>query len=160
MKPDWIDIIIGTALVWGIIAGYKRGIIMEVIYLLAYIIALIAAMLFFKELVIVLDARIPELHGIVSFLAFTLIFVGIFKAVNFLGSIIKGIVSFTPFGILDNLLGALLAVFKVMMIVSCFMLVCEWLKISSLTSEFSKSIFNPYLVWFTNLIFKSWLHLS
>lgn len=92
--------------------GYKKGLILELITIVAFILAIIGG---FKLLHIGMEYISRMWDGFGSFLpfvAFLVIFVLIIVLVNTIGSILKKIIDWTPLGFIDNIAGALIGVLK------------------------------------------------
>jgi len=92
--------------------GYKKGLILELITIVAFILAIIGG---FKLLHLGMEYISGMWDGFGSFLpfvAFLVIFVLIIILVNTIGSILKKIIDWTPLGIVDNVAGALLGMLK------------------------------------------------
>lgn len=107
-----VDIaIIGILLVAGY-SGYKKGLILELIGIVAFVLAIVGG---FKLLHIGMDYLSKMYDGFGNFLpfvAFLVLFVLILMLVNLLGKFIKGIIHLTPFGLVDNLGGAFVGMAK------------------------------------------------
>ena len=106
------DIIILLILVLGAYSGYKKGLILEVIAILAFILAIIGG---FKLLHIGMEYVSKAYDGFGNFLpfvAFLVLFILILIVVNMAGNILKKIIDWTPFGVLDNFAGAVVGVVK------------------------------------------------
>lgn len=103
--------ILGILLVAGY-SGYKKGLILELIGIVAFVLAIIGG---FKLLQLGMDFLSKMYDGFGNFLpfvAFLALFVLILMLVNLLGKFIKGVVHLTPFGLVDNLGGALIGIVK------------------------------------------------
>ncbi len=92
--------------------GFKKGLIIELIAIVAFILAIIGG---FKLLHIGMEyiSRVWDGFGsFLPFVAFLVIFVLIIILVNMAGSSLKKIIDWTPLGVVDNFAGALLGVIK------------------------------------------------
>lgn len=92
--------------------GFRKGLLMEIISILAFILAIIGG---FKLLHVVIDLLAPHLGGagnMLPVIAFLIIFIGIIVGVNLLGKILKKILDMTLLGGIDNFAGALLGLLK------------------------------------------------
>jgi membrane protein required for colicin V production len=112
---------------------------------------------FFKEVVVFIEKYIPQLHHIIPFIAFALVFFAIIKLVNYIGNLLKTALSFTPFGIVDSLLGALIGLIKIILILAAFLMLLEWLKYEQMIKWMSVSKLYPYIKGVANGLFNSWL---
>lgn len=107
-----IDIILLIPLAFGAYRGFRKGFVLEVIAILAFILAIIGG---FKLLHLGMDFldRYLEVNGkALPYIAFILIFILIILAVNLLGKVLKKIIDLTLLGVVDNLAGAVLSVVK------------------------------------------------
>jgi membrane protein required for colicin V production len=109
---NFLDIILIILFAVGAYHGYKKGLVLELISIFAFILAIIGG---FKLLHVGMDyiSRIWDGFGsFLPFVAFLVIFVLIILVVNTVGSILKKIIDWTPLGVVDNLAGAILGVVK------------------------------------------------
>lgn len=151
------DIVLGGLILFGTYQGYRKGLLMEIVSFLSYFIALAGALLFFKEFVAFVEKHVPQLHHIIPFIAFSLLFFVIIKVVNYIGTVIKTAMSFTPFGIIDSLLGAFIGLVKIILIMAAFLMLLKWLKYEQMVKWMSASKFYPYIKGIANALFNSWL---
>lgn len=106
------DIIIIVILILGAYSGFKKGLILELIAIAAFILAILGG---FKLLHTGMDYVSRAYDGFGNFLpfvAFLVLFILILIVVNMIGKILKKIIDWTPLGVVDNLAGALLGVAK------------------------------------------------
>lgn len=107
-----VDIIIFGLLVLGAFSGFKKGLILELLALLAFIIAILGGF-YLMHLGVDFLSNQFELNGkFLPILSFFLIFVSIIVLVNFIGKALKKVIDMTPFGSLDNVAGAVLGAVK------------------------------------------------
>ena len=139
------DIIVLILLGLGAFKGYSNGLIVELFSLLAFFIGLFLAL----ELTIPVSVRFfgeSNYFDIVSIL----VFIGLFILLSYLiktgARLLKKAIDITPFGMLDNLAGALSGIFKVALIISVIIWVCSSVGIDFQKSFATESIFFPYLV--------------
>ena len=107
-----IDIIIVVPLIIGAVSGFRRGFIMEVVSLLALILAVIGAFHFLHWGMQVLTENFQLTGKFLPFLAFILIFVAIVIVVNMIGKVLKKIIDMVLLGGLDKIAGGLLGALK------------------------------------------------
>jgi len=112
LKLSSLDIIILVPLLIGAWQGYKKGLLLEIVALLSFVLAVLGGIYlldwgigFIAEFVQGLEAWLP-------LIAFILLFIGILLIVNLIGRIVKKAMDLTPLGLLDKLAGMLLGVFK------------------------------------------------
>lgn len=151
------DIVFGGLVLLGTFMGFRKGLLMEVVSFLSYFIALAGALLLFKQVVAFVEKHIPQLHHIIPFIAFALVFFVIIVSVNYTGKLLKKALSLTPFGIVDSLLGALIGLVKIVLILAAFLMLLEWLKYEQMIRWMSASKLYPYIKGVANALFNSWL---
>jgi membrane protein required for colicin V production len=106
------DIIVIIILLLGAYSGYKKGLILELIAIVAFILAIVGG---FKLLHTGMDyiSRVYDGFGnFLPFMAFLILFVLILIVVNIVGKILKKVIDWTPLGVLDNFAGALIGIVK------------------------------------------------
>jgi membrane protein required for colicin V production len=96
----------------GAIGGFKKGFILEIITLLALILAVIGGFHFLHWGMSVLTDNFQLSGKFLPFLAFLLIFVGIVAIVNAIGQVLKKVVHMAFLGGVDRIAGALLGAVK------------------------------------------------
>ncbi len=124
------DIIIGIILLIGAYSGYKKGLILELIAIVAFVLAILGG---FKLLHIGMEyvSRVYDgLGNFLPFVAFMVLFILILIVVNMIGKILKKAIDWTPFGVVDNLAGALIGVAKWALAVSILLWVMSGLSIN------------------------------
>ena len=108
-----IDILMLIPLAWGGYNGYRKGIIVEIVGVIAFILAMIVGLKFIR---FGSDLLAPYLsteitRRIVPYLGFSIIFFPTIFLVNRLGYSLKNTIKYTLFGTLDSFLGAFVGVF-------------------------------------------------
>lgn len=106
------DIILIILFIIGAYHGYKKGLILELISIIAFLLAIIGG---FKLLHIGMEyvSRVYDGFGsFLPFVAFLVLFVLIIIVISTIGKILKKIIDWTPLGVVDNFAGALLGVLK------------------------------------------------
>lgn len=107
-----LDIIILIPLLIGAYKGYKKGLLREIVSIVALVLAIVLG---FKLLDWGIDALAPYFEDWGKFLpiaAFILIFIGVIVAVNIIGRIIKTVLDMTLLGGLDSFSGGVLGILK------------------------------------------------
>jgi membrane protein required for colicin V production len=106
------DIILIILFAAGAFFGYKKGLILELISIIAFILAIYGG---FKLLHIGMEyvSKVYDGFGtLLPFVAFLVVFVLIIILLNIAGNILKKIIDWTPLGFFDNVFGAFLGVIK------------------------------------------------
>ncbi len=114
----WIDIILGIFLVMGIFRGLRNGLIVELASLVSLLLGILVAIKFSHLMVNFLHQKFnwnPEKIKVVGF-ALTVILVLI--VVGIVARLLTGVANFAQLGLLNKLLGAILGLFKTILILS------------------------------------------
>lgn len=107
-----LDILLLLPLGIGAVKGYRRGLLLEMVSLLAFVLALVGGLSLLSAAVPLVRHYVGEAFGMLPLVSFALVFVGIMWGVHLIGGVIKTAVHLTPLGVLDNLLGAAAGVLK------------------------------------------------
>ena len=140
-----IDIIILLLLGFGAYQGYKKGLLLEIIGLLAFILAILGGFKLLHWGVQILNQYMDSYNQFVPFIAFIVIFVGILILVNLLGKLLKKVIDMTIIGSLDNLGGALLGLAKWAFGLSVVLLIFETMQIDFLMDQSGSSFMIPII---------------
>lgn len=124
---------------------------MEIIAIVAFVVAIIGG---FKLLHVGMEyvSRVYDGFGtLLPFVSFLVLFVLIIIVINVAGNAIKKIIDWTPFGIIDNLAGAVIGIFKWALLLGIVMWVMSSLDINVpiLASEDSRIL--PFVTDFTGM---------
>lgn len=107
-----LDIILLIPLIWGAYRGFRKGFLLEVIAILAFILAIIGG---FKLLHLGMDLLSEHFNiagKLLPYIAFIVIFILIILMINLLGKLLKKVVDLTLLGPIDSMAGAVLSVLK------------------------------------------------
>jgi membrane protein required for colicin V production len=130
-------------LIAGAFFGYKKGLILELISIIAFILAIYGG---FKLLHVGMEyvSKVYDGFGtLLPFVAFLVLFVLIIILVNTVGKILKKIIDWTPLGIFDNILGAVIGVLKWALAISIVIWVVSALHIDFADETLSESRILP-----------------
>ncbi|GGF16273.1 CvpA family protein [Hymenobacter cavernae] len=116
-----LDILLLLLLAVGAVKGFRRGLVIELASLLAFVLSVVGGLALLSDAVPFVRHYIGEAFGMLSFFSFLLVFVLIGWGVHLLGGVIKTAVHLTPLGILDNLLGGALGAVKWLLGLSLFL---------------------------------------
>jgi len=107
-----LDIILLIPLLWGAYRGYKKGLLMEIVAIIALVLGVIGGFKLLHWGIQTLTNFIGDFHKFIPILAFILIFIAIVILVNVLGKLLKKVLDYTLLGSLDSLSGALVGLIK------------------------------------------------
>lgn len=119
------DIVILIFLLIGAYTGFKRGMLMEVISLLAFFVALIAGIKLLDWGISLLSDYIEGYDSLLPIIAFSIIFIGIIISLNLIGKAVKKILDLTLLGSLDDVIGGLMGILKWALFISIFLWIFE-----------------------------------
>ncbi len=112
------DLIIIGFLLIGTYKGFKRGLVLEVIGIAAFILAIIGGFKLLHVGMEYISRAYDGLGSLLPFVSFMVIFIIILIAVNALGKMLKKIIDWTPLGALDYVAGAIVGMLKWMLALS------------------------------------------
>ncbi|WP_229379782.1 CvpA family protein [Fibrella forsythiae] len=123
MKTDWsfnvpapvatIDILILIPLLWGAYNGYRKGLLVEIVAIIAFVVALIIG---FKFLQFGIDLLAPYIsrelaRKFLPWLGFSIIFFPVVFMINRMGYSLRRSLRYTLLGTFDSLAGAAVGIF-------------------------------------------------
>jgi membrane protein required for colicin V production len=138
-----LDIILIALFVVGAYHGYKKGLILEIISITAFILAIVGGFKLLHTGMEYLSMLYDGFGSLLPFMAFLVIFVLIIIAVNLIGSLLKKVIDWTPLGMVDNIAGAVLGVLKWAIGISVIFWVIGALQLEFITSAAEKSKILP-----------------
>lgn len=107
-----IDLLLAIPLIYGLYRGFRKGFLMEVVNILALVLALIGGFKLMDQAMVVLVDIFGKPGPFLPFLAFLLVFIGIVLGVNILGRAMKGLIGLTILGSIDKFIGAIIGLLK------------------------------------------------
>lgn len=105
-----LDLLILLPLIWGAYHGYRKGLLLEIVAILAFVLAVVLG---FKLLGFGLDFLQPYVSStnrLLPYFSFAIIFFPIIFLVNKLGSLLRRSLQFTLIGSFDSMAGAMLGI--------------------------------------------------
>jgi len=143
-----LDLILLIPLFIGAYSGYKRGLIMELVGVIALVLAVLGAFKLLHTGIQFLSEYIPEYSNFLPFIAFIGIFIGILILVNLIGRMTKKFLDLTILGAFDNFAGAIIGIFKWAFLVSIVLWLSLQVNLSIPDHLTENSFFYPYIVEF------------
>jgi membrane protein required for colicin V production len=151
-----LDIFFIVLFAWGAYSGYKKGLIIELISLLAFVLAFMIA---FKLLHYAMELmqQLFSLQTQSKAMAFIAVFLLVFFGIFYLGKILVKVLHYTLVGSIDKFLGAILGVVKNLLFLSVVLWLANYTPIATLYSKYSsQSILFQYVSGFARF-FMSWV---
>lgn len=107
-----LDILLLLPLGVGAVKGYRRGLVREVVSLLALVLAVVGGLSLLSTAVPLVRPYVGNAFGMLPLVSFGLVFGAILWGVHLVGGLLRTAVHLTPLGVLDNLLGGAAGVLK------------------------------------------------
>ena len=107
-----LDIVLLIILALGAFSGFRKGFVMEIVSILAFILAIIGSFKLLQEGMTFMQEQFDVSGKLLPYLTFIIIFILIILVVNLLGKALKKILDMTLLGSFDNLAGAVIGLFK------------------------------------------------
>ena len=104
-KMTTLDLLLLLPLGVGTVQGYRRGLVLEAVSLLAFVVGVVGGLSLLSAAVPLVRQYVGEAFGLLPLVAFLLVMVLIMWGVHLLGGLVKSAVHLTPLGVLDNMLG-------------------------------------------------------
>jgi membrane protein required for colicin V production len=120
-----LDFIILFFLALGAYSGYKQGLFISILSILAFVIALILAFHFMDWGAHKLAENVAELTFALPFIAFMIIFLGVILIIRGLAYLVKRTLDFTILGSVDSMAGGILGVIKTAFTLSLFIWIAD-----------------------------------
>jgi len=146
------DIIILVILVLGAYSGFKKGLILELIAIVAFILAILGGFKLLHFGMEYVSKMYDGFGNLLPFVAFLVLFVLILVAVNMIGKFLKKLIDWTPLGILDNFAGALIGAAKFALAISILLWVMSSLNINMPDYVTKNSRVLPYVSDFASQV--------
>ncbi|WP_420384863.1 CvpA family protein [Roseivirga sp.] len=107
-----LDIILLIPLVFGAFLGFKKGLLLEIIGVLAFILAIIGGFKLMETGMVYLSEYFEDFGQLLPFISFLIIFLAIILLINMLGKLLKKMIDMTLLGGFDKFAGAILGLVK------------------------------------------------
>lgn len=140
------DLFLTLPLAYGIFQGFRKGLLQEVVSVVALVLGFILGLKLLTSAMPVVQSFIGSAHGLLPFIAFLVVFVLVILGVRLLGTMLKKVLDFTPFGTFDNLLGGILGGLKWCLAISLLLYVAGLAGISVSGATAQESIIYPIVI--------------
>lgn len=129
---DWALAII---LFFGAYRGYKKGILLETVALIGFVLGIIVALHLLPQSTAWLMEQVSSESNLLPIAAFILTFVAVVVAASLVGRLLKSVIHLTPLGFADEILGAALGLIKWAFVLSLLLAALDWANIEVETME-------------------------
>ena len=120
---NYVDIILAAPLLWGAFKGFKKGLIIELISLIALAVGIWGAVHFSDFAVQLLAENIDQKY--LPLTAFLLTFISIVVLVYFVGKLLEKVVNIVQLKFINKVLGACFGLLKFWLIISVVLFIVE-----------------------------------
>ncbi|MFY0593192.1 CvpA family protein [Roseivirga sp.] len=107
-----LDVILLVPLIFGGVMGYRKGLLLELFGILAFVLAIIGGFKLMELGMTYLEGYLEGVDHLLPFISFIVIFIGIILLVNMLGKLVKKMVDMTLLGGVDKFAGAIVGIVK------------------------------------------------
>ncbi|WP_025742874.1 CvpA family protein [Aquimarina pacifica] len=122
---NYIDIILGIILLWGLIKGFSKGLFASLASLVAIVIGIYIAVHFSHIVGGYLEKYINRQEGTVKLIAFAVTLIGVVILISLGGKLLTKIADYAALGILNKILGGLFGILKMGFIASVLIIFIE-----------------------------------
>ncbi len=142
---NWVDIILAVVILFGAIGGYREGFLMEVISLIAIFLGVLAGFKLLGQAMLLLGSRFDVNQSLLPYVAFGVVFVIIVIVVSLLGKLIKASISKSFLGRIDQAMGALVGMVKIIFMISVFIWIADSMELSFFSNLTDHSKLSPLI---------------
>lgn len=150
-----IDIVILLLLLLGAYKGYTKGLLLEIIGIIAFGVALVAGFKLLSWGIELINTHISIDESLLPYIAFLLLFAAIVIGINLLGKALKKVLDMTFFGTFDSLAGAIVGLFKWALAISVLIWLLNTLEVELPTEALAGSYVYPLLQPFAPQVFST-----
>ena len=147
-----LDIIIGIALAFGLINGFFKGFISQLIGLFGFFIAIWISLKFYQIVEVFIGEQNLVADGLISIVSLVLTFALAYFSIKFLSKITQKIVNSIGLGFVNRLAGGALGVVILLLIVSSFLFYIDPILEIGFKETKDESQLYPYLVEYAEII--------
>ncbi|WP_234736538.1 CvpA family protein [Tellurirhabdus bombi] len=143
-----IDILILIPLLWGAYNGYRKGLLVEVVAVVAFVVAMIVG---FKFLSFGIDLLAPYIsremaRRLLPWLGFSVIFFPTVLMINRMGYTLRRMLRATFLGTFDSLAGAAVGIFTWVFGISVMLWLLSWMGVQMPIAQTRETLLYPLVV--------------
>lgn len=124
------EIILLILVLAGGYAGFRKGLLREIVAIIALVVGIIVGLVFIEQGKVFLSQFFDADSSVLSVFSFLLIFICVVALTTLLGKALKSTIDLTPIGYLDGAGGAILGVIKWMFFISVVLWLLDIAEIS------------------------------
>ncbi|MFD2248562.1 CvpA family protein [Pontibacter ruber] len=140
------DFFLILPIAFGAFQGFRKGLLLELVSLVALVLAILGGLKLLDTALPVMKEFIGDAGGLLPYVTFLVVFVGIILLIHLGGLFLKKIIDFTPFGLFDNFLGGVLGALKWCLALSMLFYVSDMAGISVTSETASASMVYPVVL--------------
>lgn len=107
-----LDIILLVPLIFGAVMGFRKGLLLEIVGILAFVLGIVGGFKLMELGMTYLDDYFEDFDHLLPFISFLVIFLAILLLVNLVGKAVKKVVDMTLLGGVDKFAGAIVGLAK------------------------------------------------
>jgi len=143
-----VDIGILIFLGIGAFQGFKSGLLMQLLGIIAFFVAIIGGFQLMYWGAELLSGFVDGYENVLPFIAFFVVFIGTMVLINLIGKGLKSLLDMTLLGSFDNIAGMIIGIFKWTLILSLLIWVIETFAAFQLERLSGDSTLYPYVASF------------
>lgn len=140
---NYLDIIICILLVWGVVKGFRKGLVIAATSLFALILGIYGGIKFSDYVAALLLEHTEIQESYIPICSFILVFLFIVLAVNILGHLLEQLVKLGALGLINKVLGSVFGLIKSTIIIGILVLILNYFdkRIGLLSEEVKQKSF-------------------
>lgn len=107
-----LDLILLIPLIFGAVMGFRKGLLLEIVGILAFVLAIIGGFKLMELGMSYLAGYFEDFDHLLPFISFIIIFIAIILLVNMIGKLVKKMIDMTLLGGVDKFAGAIVGIVK------------------------------------------------
>lgn len=119
---NYLDIVLGALLLFGLVRGFIKGLLLEVASLVAFIVGLYCAIHFSFYVSDYLKPKVDWETNTLNLASFAIVFIVIAFGIHFLGKLLTKLAKAAALGLMNKFLGAFFGFLKIGLILSALLL--------------------------------------
>lgn len=140
------DFFLAIPILFGAFMGFRKGLLLELVSLVGLVLAILGGLKLLDTALPLMREFIGDAHGLLPYVTFLVVFVGIILLIHLGGLLLKKVIDFTPFGMFDNVLGGVLGALKWCLAISLLLYVSEMAGISVSKETADASVVYPVVI--------------
>ena len=140
-----LDFVILLLLLWGTFSGFRKGLLLELIGIIAFIIGIVVGLKLLQWSIDWLSGYVDIHESLIPYVAFFVLFVLVVVGINIIGSAASKALHLTFLGVVDSMLGAVAGMLKWALGISLLFWVASTMELNSPGVLLSQSWFYELL---------------